>query len=405
MAHVELDRTTAAGGGLLERAEELSVLADRLATVEASGRGHVVLLRGEAGVGKTALIREFGDRHGDSVRVVGGACEPLFAPRPLGPFLEVAQTLEGGLPSLVEQGAMPYQVVGELVEELRTGPTVLLLEDVHWADEASLDVFRLLVRRVDTVPALVVATYRDDEVDVTDPLRIVLGELATSSSITRMRLSALSPSAVAELAEPYGADAAELYARTGGNPFFVVEVLAAGADVIPETVRDAVLARAARMGPAGRSVLEGVAIVPPQAELWLLEALAGESAGALDECLASGMLRSDPAGIVFRHELARLAVEDSVAPQRKLELHRAALTALADPSSGTIDYARLAHHAEAAGDGEAVLRFAPAAARRAAALGAHREAAAQYARTLRFGADSRPRSVQICSTCGRSSAT
>jgi DNA-binding CsgD family transcriptional regulator len=202
-----------------------------------------------------------------------------------------------------------------------------------------------------------------------------------------MKLSALSPTAVAELAEPYGADPDELYAKTAGNPFFVAEALAAGADVIPETVREAVLARAARLSSSGRSVLEVVALVPPQAELWLLEAIAGESSGGLEECLASGMLRSDPAGIVFRHELARLAVEDSVAPQRRLELNRAALAALSERPDGTVDYARLAHHAEAAGDQEAVVRFAPAAARRAAALGAHREAAAQYARTLRFGAD------------------
>jgi DNA-binding CsgD family transcriptional regulator/tetratricopeptide (TPR) repeat protein len=391
MARVELDRSTVAEGGLFERADELAALAELFAAVKATGRGRVVLLRGEAGVGKTALIREFRERHVGSATIAGGACEPLFTPRPLGPFLEIARSLDGDLPALVEQGAMPYQVVAELAEELcGQAPAVLLLEDVHWADEATLDVFRLLARRVESVPALVVASYRDDELDVRDPLRIVIGELATSSSITRMKLSGLSPAAVAELAEPYGADADELYAKTGGNPFFVVEALAAGADAIPETVRDAVLARAARLGPSGRAILDAVAVVPPQAELWLLEAIASESADGLDECLGSGMLRSDPMGISFRHELARLAVEESVPPQRKLELNRAALAALSDPPSGPVDHARLAHHAEAAADGEAVLRFAPAAAARAAALGAHREAAAQYARTLRFARDLEP---------------
>jgi DNA-binding CsgD family transcriptional regulator/tetratricopeptide (TPR) repeat protein len=391
MARVELDRATAPEGGLFERADELAGLAERLAAVEATGMGHVVLLRGEAGVGKTALIREFCERRAGSTTIAGGACEPLFAPRPLGPFLEIAQSLDGELPALVEKGAMPYQVVAELAEELRgQGRAILLLEDVHWADEATLDAFRLLARRVQSVPALVVASYRDDQLDVRDPLQIVLGELATSPSISRMKLRGLSPAAVAELAEPYGADADELYLKTGGNPFFVVEALAAGADAIPETVRDAVLARAARLGPSGRSILEAVAVVPPQAELWLLEAIARESAEGLDECLGSGMLRSDPAGISFRHELARLAVEESVSPQRKLELNRAALAALSDPPRGPVDHARLAHHAEAAGDGEAVLRFAPAAAARAAALGAHREAAAQYARTLRFARDREP---------------
>src|SRR5204863_4810321 len=111
----------------------------------------------------------------------------------------------------------------------------------------------------------------------------------------------------------------------------------------------------------------------------------GELVAHLDDCLGSGMLTSDPAGVAFRHELARLALEESVPLKRKVDLHRKVLAALVDPPYGAPDLARLAHHADAAGDVDAVLRFAPAAADRAASLGAHREAAAQYARALRFG--------------------
>ena len=195
---------------------------------------------------------------------------------------------------------------------------------------------------------------------------------------------ALSPAAVAKLAEPHGVDADELYRKTEGNPFFVTEVLAAGEGEIPDTVRDAVLARAARLSPAARTLLEAAAVVPPPVELWLLETLAADVVDQLDECLTSGMLTAAPAGVAFRHELARLAVEESLAPNRRVALHQKALAALADPPGGAPELARLAHHAEAAGDGEAVLEFAPAAAARAASLGAHREAAAQYARALRF---------------------
>jgi DNA-binding CsgD family transcriptional regulator len=373
------------GSRLLEREAVLDVLRQALGDAQAE-RGQLVLVAGEAGVGKSAAIRCFCDEAGASARVLWGACEPLFTPRPLGPLLEIAQGLGGDLCAVLEHAAMPYEVVGVLVEELRERfPTVVVLEDVHWADEATLDVFRLLARRVKTVPALVVASYRDDRPGVVDPLRVVLGELATSPTITRIKLSPLSPAAVAELAEPYGADSDELFTKTAGNPFFVVEVLAAGVEAIPETVRDAVLARAARLSLSGRALLEAVAVVPPQAEIWLLEALAGDSLNALDECITSGMVRSDPAGVVFRHELARLAIEDSVPPGRKHDLHRAALAALALPPGRTPDLARLAHHAEAAADADAVVRYAPAAAARAAALGAHREAAAQYARALRFG--------------------
>ena len=126
----------------------------------------------------------------------------------------------------------------------------------------------------------------------------------------------------------------------------------------------------------------------PQAELWLLEALASEpQLACLDECLGSGMLASTTDGVAFRHELARMTIEETLAPHRRAALHRDALAALVAPPAGAPDPARLAHHAEAAGDAAAVLEFAPAAAARADSVGAHRQAAAQYARALRFGAD------------------
>jgi DNA-binding CsgD family transcriptional regulator/tetratricopeptide (TPR) repeat protein len=375
-----------ASSELLERTDELSTLRESLDAVGQSGRGRIVLVGGEAGVGKTAVLRRLCDECGESAHILWGACDPLFTPRPLGPLLAVAEAVGGELEEVVASGVMPHELVAALVRELRTrAPTVFVLEDVHWADEATLDVLRLLARRVEAVPALIVASYRDDEFDRAHPLRVVLGELATSEAVGRLKLAPLSPAAVAQLAEPHGVDAGELYRKTAGNPFFVVEALAAQAEELPATVRDAILARAARLSAQANGLLDAVAIVPPQAEIWLLEEIAGESIDALDECLASGMLTPVRGGVAFRHELARLAVEETVALNRRLEVHRKALAALADPPGGTPDLARLSHHAEAAGDAGAVLRFAPAAAARAASLGAHREAAAQYARALRFG--------------------
>jgi DNA-binding CsgD family transcriptional regulator/tetratricopeptide (TPR) repeat protein len=386
MPSVMLGTDAGASGVLLERAAELTTLADHLEAVARSGRGQVVLVGGEAGVGKTALARRFCDEHRRSARILWGACDPLFTPSPLGPLRVVGEETGGELEEVTKRGALPHAVVAALARELSTrAPTVFVLEDAHWADEATLDVLRLLARRVETVPALVMATYRDDELDRAHPFRVLIGELATSRTVGRMRLLRLSPAAVAQLAQPHGVDAEELYRKTAGNPFFVMEALVPGVEGIPDTVRDAVLARAARLSPAAGQVLEAVAVVPPRAELWLLEALAGAAADPLDECLASGMLVGEAAGVAFRHELARLAVEESVSPHRELSLHRRALAALADPPAGAPDLARLAHHAEAAGDVDAVLRFAPAAAARAASLGAYRESAAQYARALRFG--------------------
>ena len=371
--------------GLLERTGQLTMLEGCLAAVEQDGRGRVALVGGEAGVGKTALVQLFCEEGARSARVLWAACDPLFTPRPLGPLSVIAEGTGGELDQVVRRGATPYGVMLALVGELRSArPTLLVLEDLHWADEATLDVLVLLVRRAATVPSLVVGTYRDDALERSHPLRRVLGELATTQGVRRLRLGPLSPEAVGLMAAPHGVEGRELYEKTGGNPFFVVEALAAGTQQMPATVREAVLARARPLSARARELLDAVAVVPQRAEFWLVEALAGDALLALDECVSAGMLVVEPGGVAFRHELARLGIQESVGPGRKTGLHRKALAALADRPGG-LDFARLAHHAEAAGDPEAVLRFAVAAAERAASMGAHREAAAQYARVLRFG--------------------
>jgi DNA-binding CsgD family transcriptional regulator len=372
---------------LLERSQHLAVLGDMLATVLSSGQGRLVFVRGEAGIGKTEVVRRFCEQQQPSPRILWGACDPLFTPRALAPFIDVARVTGGELEELVVRGARPHEVLAALVRVLaERSATVLVLDDFHWADEATLDVLRLLGRRVDQVRALVIAMYRDDELDRAHPLRVTLGELASGRGIHRLGLLPLSPAAVAELAEPYRLDGEELYRRTGGNPFFVAEVLGAPGEQIPGTVRDAVLARAGRLSGPARRLLEAVAVIPGQVDLWLLELLAGELIDRLEECLASGMLSPGPAQVAFRHELARLAIDEALAPNRRLTLHRAALAALETRRGDDLDFARLAHHAEAAGEVEAVLRWAPRAAERAALSGAHREAASQYARALRFAA-------------------
>jgi ATP/maltotriose-dependent transcriptional regulator MalT len=366
---------------LLERSEQLGVLSDSLIAVSSTGQGRLVLLRGEAGVGKTALVRQFCAAQGSQCRILRGACEALFTPRALGPFVDVAQTVGGELEELVQRGGRPHEVLSALARELaNVSPTVLVLEDLHWADEATLDVLRLLGRRSDGISALVLATYRDDELDARHPLRVVVGELARARGVESLELERLSSNAVGALAEPYDVDPDELYRRTSGNPFFVSEVLAAGTKEVPSTVRDAVLARAALLGAPARTLLEALTVAPPAAEIDVLRAITGEAVEGLDECIGSGMVVPAGRGVAFRHELERLVIGESMAPDRRVALHARALQALS--SSG--DHARLAHHADAAGDASAVLRFGPAAARQASALGAHRESAAQYARALRF---------------------
>jgi DNA-binding CsgD family transcriptional regulator/tetratricopeptide (TPR) repeat protein len=359
-------------GELLERDE----LLDQLASL---GPGRLVFVGGEAGVGKTALVRAFGARV--DAPLLEGACENLTTPTPLGPFLDVLERAAAA--------GEPRHVANALLDELTTSH-VLVLEDLHWADQATLDVLRVLGRRIDRTPSVVLATYREDEVEGDHPLRLVLGELASAPAVSRLSVPRLSADAVRELAEAHGADGDAIYRLTRGNAFYVTEVLATTGDTLPPTVRDAVLARAATLETRARHLLEAVALVPARAELWLLEAVAPSEFESLDACLASGMLRADGDSVAFRHELARLAIESAVAPRRRRTLHAAILRALASRPLDAPDPARLAHHAEEAGDTAAVLEHARAAGLRAAEAFAHREAFAQYARALRYSDELSP---------------
>lgn len=245
---------------LLERSGFLETLSGFLLEASA-GRGGLVFLGGEAGVGKTALVEAFRDTVPDTVQVAVGACDSLSAPRPLGPLADMADTLglEGRLGPQTERTEV-FQAILALLNT-PASPRLLVFEDVHWADEATLDLLRFLGRRLGSTRALLIATYRDEEVGSQHPLRTVLGDLATSGAVRRMALTPLSQSAVRRLAEGSALDAERLHYQTGGNPFFVTEILAAGSETIPVTVRDAVLARVSRLAPAGRAVLEAASIV------------------------------------------------------------------------------------------------------------------------------------------------
>lgn len=378
---------------LLERDDQLAALAAHLAAVLGGG-GRMVFIGGEAGVGKSALAKRFASDHAHTARLLTGMCDPLYTPRPLGPLLDIAPALGDRFQTLVEGGGRAYEIATALIGALaHERPTIVLFEDVHWADEATLDALRFLARRIESVPALILITYRDD-LERIHPLRILLGEVPPEPSIARMRLAPLSQEAVAMLAAPNGVDARELFHQTAGNPFFVTEALAADDVVIPPTVRDAVLARVARLAPGALALLEAVAIVPLQVEFWLLDALAGAELAHLDACLETcldaGMLAASDGAVRFRHELARLAIAEAISPIRRATLHVRALHALEQPPTGEPDLARIVHHAEAAADHAAIVRYAPAAADRAASLGAHREAAAYYALALQRADDVPP---------------
>jgi DNA-binding CsgD family transcriptional regulator/tetratricopeptide (TPR) repeat protein len=376
---------------LLERESSLAALAEYAGEVR-QGEGRLVLVAGEAGVGKSALVEQFASDARDA-SWSWGACDGLFTPRPLGPLFDIADQLGGELLDLCRARAPRDELFAALLRQASDPGTlhVLVIEDLHWADEATIDLLRFLGRRVRNAAILLIGTYRDNDAEPSDLLRLALGELGRQRTTRRIALAPLSADAVGVMAAGSGLETAALFQLTGGNPFYVCEVVQAGMDEVPASARDAVLARVVSLSSDSRELLDAAALIGARIELRLLEAVMPSLASAIDELTASGLLVGDGPWLRFRHEIARLAVEQAIAAHRRGAVHARILAAL--QSVDCDDDARMAFHAEGTADGPAVLRYAPPAARRAAELGSHREAAAQFERALRFPAQADPASV------------
>ena len=379
---------------LLEREAVLAELA-ALARGVRRGAGRVVLLRGEAGIGKTAAITGFTAGLDHTVSVLWGGCDPLAAPRPLGPLLDALAGLgpaaAGALGEAIDAGDTTA-LYRRLLATLRDGHRwVWVIEDAHWADGATLDLVRFLARRIASLPLLLAVSYRDDELDAAHPLAIALGDVATCTAVSRIGLEPLTRAAVAVLAAGSGLNADQLHELTGGNPFFVTEVLAAGAaaldrNALPRSVSEAVWGRLARLSAGARETAQAVAVCGPRADVALVRRLCPAAGASLSECLDAGMLLAEGEAVRFRHELARRATLDRIDDYQRKTLHSRALCALAQPPIDPNTLAPLAFHADQAGDDDAAVRYGTGAAQRAAGLGAHRQAADLYALVLRHAA-------------------
>ncbi|RNL79480.1 ATP-binding protein [Nocardioides marmorisolisilvae] len=368
---------------LLERGSCLGAL-DEYAADAMSGRGRLVLITGEAGIGKTAVVDAFHAARPE-LSWWWGACDGGFTPRPLGPLHEIATTVGGRLRDLCREDADRNELFAEFLAAVEDAPStpVVVVEDLHWADEATLDWLGHLSRRLGHLGALVLATYREDEAS-DSLLTDVMGRIATHGSTRRMQLAPLSIGAVEKLAPD---QAAELHELTGGNPFYLGEVLALGSADVPPSVADLVRARLQHLSAPAQRILAAASVLGRPGLASTFAAVAGTAAHHVDECVGSGTLVPVERGFAFRHELIRRAVEQTIPSYQATELHRITLIALQQEGA---DVAELTHHAYGAGDGVAVLRYAPEAGRIAAAASAHREATIQFGRALEFADDLGP---------------
>ena len=366
---------------LLEREHPLEVIEDR-ARRAAAGHGSVVLVAGEAGIGKTVLLRALVERTRTNAQPLWGMCDSLSTPRPLGPLRDVAHELGPDIAALLRGTAAQHEIFSAVLDALRARPRVFVVEDLHWADEATLDLVRFLARRIATLPLLLVLSYRD-ALGADQPLRPVLGDLVSSPGARRLQLTPLSRSAVATLLDGHRLDPADVHRRTAGNPFFVSQILAQPGSPLPESVRDAVLARTAGLAPDARRCLELLSCTPEPVGAEQLAAL-GVATATVEVLAGTGLLDRHGRGVAFRHEIARSVVLGAAVPGSERALHAAMIDALesvgAEPSV-------LAHHAAAAGDVPRILRYAPAAAAEASRSGAHREAVAFSETALRHVGD------------------
>ncbi len=357
---------------LWERGSALDLLDGLLR--ESGNRGRVALVAGEAGIGKTSLVTEFARRAGSQARVLWGVCDRLVTPRALGPLHDIGRLTGGVLAERVSAGATQEAIFDAFLDEIsqpaeRLGP-VVVVEDAHWADEGTLDWLAFLGRRLDRRSTLLVLTYRSDEVGPEHPLRGVLAALPASTA-RRVPVAALTRDCVREQARLAGRDADSVYRLAGGNPLLVTELLKSDSDDVPGAVQDLILDRIRALSAPARDVAHLVAVVPTRAD-----AVVAASSGAVDECIAAGVLVESGDGVSYRHELLRSAVEDSLSPARRAALHGQVLEILSGQPG--VDPGRLVHHARAARDADAVLRFGQLAGASAVRQGAHREAAAHF---------------------------
>ncbi|HEY9218091.1 MAG TPA: AAA family ATPase, partial [Phenylobacterium sp.] len=361
-----------ASAELLEREAPRARLEAALADAR-SGRGRIVSLEGEAGIGKTALVLHFVETHRDGARVHMGGCEHLSTPEPMGPLRDIARESSGRFAVSPSGRLATYEALLRLLIGGR-GPALLVLEDLHWADDGTLDLLRFLGRRIRSASVMVLVTFRNDEPDSRARLASLWSDMPRDAR-ERIELQPLSKAAVAQMVRGHTALAQHFFEVTGGNPFQLTEYLAADGEGVPRSVVEVTAARAERLPAHARRTLECASIFPRQIDEQMLHRLAGdEDHSGVEACLASGMLNAQGGALAFRHELARRAVNASMSPLRRRELHAAALELLKARGDGRA--AEIAHHAQHAGAVAELVAYSIRAAEDAAGLGAYREALA-----------------------------
>jgi len=369
---------------LLERTEYLKTLNNLYNKLNSQG-GHTIFILGEGGIGKSSLIDAFIKQLGHSTRILKGGCDFLFTPRPLGPLYDMVAHFSDGFKALLYSDSNKSMLFSAFLNELKSqnSPIVLIFEDIHWADEATLDLIKFLSRRVNSIYGLFIVSFRENEITHQHLFKTIYGEIPRNL-VTKLKLKPLSEQAVKELAEDTNHDYKEVYRLTKGNPFYVTEILASYSDEIPENVKDTVLNVYYKQNETVRHLWEMISIFPGKVNYELIEEIEPDFYTSIENSIAAGILLNDGKHVFFKHELFRTAIENEISALNKIRLNQKVLDHLLSAKTVEKNFSLIVHFAKNSQNGEIVEKFAPLAAKSAALQGSHSEASKLYLTAIEY---------------------
>lgn len=370
--------------GLIERDEFLSSLHNGLKKIASGKEAHCFFIIGEPGIGKSSLVKAFVSGIDDkSVKYIV-ACDSLFTPPLLAPLYDLALQMKKDWGSKIGSVSSRAELFSMFVDELSSKemPVVLVFEDIHWADEATLDFVKFFARRISRMKCLFIVTCRDDEVSQ-HSLRIVLGDLS-HETFSRIQLKPLSRQAVYQLADEKGYDGENVYSISGGNPFYVNEILADYSHGVPENIKDAILSVYNQQQESVKNVLQILSVIPEGLEINRFPAIKLSHDEAIDHCFALKILVLKNDKIIFKHELYRRTIESSLSPLKRISLNKKILHLLLPSFEEAGEIERIVHYAKNANENKLVVKYAPLAATDAASVGAHIQAAKLFLTAIQF---------------------
>jgi DNA-binding CsgD family transcriptional regulator len=369
---------------LIERDGFLELLQTQFKNV-ASGEGHCVFVSGEAGIGKTSFVKAFCKEHKNDCNIYQGACDALFTPRPLAPLYDIIWQVNNKLWPDSHTIEKRTELFAAFFHELsdQNQKTIIVFEDIHWADEATLDFIKFFARRITQLPCLFILTFRDDESTFHSSVRNVLAQLSPDS-VMRLHLTPLSREAVTNMAIARGYNGEDVFAISGGTPFYVNEILASYSPGVPENIKNAILDVYDRQEEGTKHAWQICSVIPEGLEINRFAKLKSSSDEGMDHCFALKIIIVKNDRIIFKHELYRRTIESSLPPFKRIALNKKILDLFLDSFEEKNEIERIVQYAKNANENKLVVKYAPIAARQAACVGSHIEASKLFLTAIEY---------------------